>query len=33
MRVSRAGVNAVMLVAVVLGIVAGTRLFALATGG
>ena len=33
MRVRRLGVNVIMLGAVVLGIVAGSRLFALVTGG
>ncbi len=33
MRIRRGGVNAIMLVAVLLGIIAGSRLFALLTGG
>ena len=33
MRVGQAAVTVIMLVAVVLGIVAGSRLFALVTGG
>ena len=33
MRIRRTGVNAIMLVAVLLGIIAGSRVFALFTGG
>ena len=33
MRVGRLGVNVIMLVAIVLGVIAGSRLFAMVTGG